>query len=136
MKDGDKAKAKAAKTKTSGKETSSKSSAKEKGGKAVAAGSKKESSPSKTVAEKKGGSAKSSGAKAGGKSGSKVRSEPDTITFTNEDGAPHTATADDGAFDTGRLTKGQSATVTVSASGDHAYKCLVHPSMKGTVTAN
>lgn len=60
----------------------------------------------------------------------------DTITFTNEDGAPHTATADDGAFDTGRLSKGQSATVTVSASGEHAYKCLVHPSMKGTVTAN
>ena len=60
----------------------------------------------------------------------------DTITFTNEDGAPHTATADDGAFDTGRLSRGQSATVTVSAAGEHAYKCLVHPSMKGTVTAN
>lgn len=60
----------------------------------------------------------------------------DTITFTNEDGAPHTATANDGAFDTGRLNKGQSATVTVSAAGAHAYKCLVHPSMKGTVTAN
>ena len=60
----------------------------------------------------------------------------DTITFTNEDGAPHTATADDGAFDTGRLSKGQSATVTVSAAGAHAYKCMVHPSMKGTVTAN
>jgi plastocyanin len=60
----------------------------------------------------------------------------DTITFTNEDGAPHTATADDGAFDTGRLNKGESATVTVSAAGAHPYKCLVHPSMKGTVTAN
>jgi plastocyanin len=60
----------------------------------------------------------------------------DTVTFTNEDGAPHTATADDGAFDTGRLSKGQSATVTVSAAGAHAYKCLVHPSMKATVTAN
>src|SRR5690349_18138327 len=53
----------------------------------------------------------------------------DTITFTNEDGAPHTATANDGAFDTGRLSKGQSATVTVSAAGAHAYKCLVHPMM-------
>lgn len=60
----------------------------------------------------------------------------DTITFTNEDGASHTATADDGAFDTGRLTKGQSATVTVSAAGEHAYKCMIHTSMKGTVTAN
>ena len=60
----------------------------------------------------------------------------DTITFTNDDGMPHTATAGDGAFDTGRLNKGESATVTVSATGEHAYKCLVHPSMKGTVTAN
>jgi plastocyanin len=60
----------------------------------------------------------------------------DTITFTNEDPAPHTATADDGSFDTGRLGKGESATVTIEAGGDHSYKCLVHPSMKGTVTAN
>lgn len=60
----------------------------------------------------------------------------DTITFTNEDSAPHTATADDGAFDTGRLGKGESATVTVSAAGDHPYTCLIHPMMKGTVTAN
>ena len=60
----------------------------------------------------------------------------DTITFTNEDAAPHTATADDGAFDTGRLNKGESATVTVDAAGAHPYICLVHPSMKGTVTAN
>ena len=59
----------------------------------------------------------------------------DTITFTNEDAAPHTATADDGAFDTGRLAKGQSAQVTVAAAGDHAFKCLVHPMMKGKVSA-
>ena len=68
MKDGDKAKAKAAKAKTSGKETSSK---------------KESSAPSKTGAEKKGGSAKSSSAKAAGKSSGKGRSEPDAITFTN-----------------------------------------------------
>jgi len=67
MKDGDKAKAKAAKAKTSGKEISSKSSAK-KGGKAVQASSKKEgSASSKTGSEKKGSSAKSGSAKAGGK---------------------------------------------------------------------
>ena len=58
----------------------------------------------------------------------------DTITFTNMDGAPHTATANDGSFDTGRLNKGQSATVTVEA-GNHDYKCNFHPSMKGTVSA-
>jgi plastocyanin len=59
----------------------------------------------------------------------------DTITFTNEDSAPHTATALDGAFDTGRLNKGQSAQVKISAAGDAPYKCLIHPSMKGTVAA-
>jgi plastocyanin len=58
----------------------------------------------------------------------------DTITFTNEDGAPHTATASDGAFDTGRLAGGESATVTVEAAGEHAYICQIHTSMKGTVT--
>ena len=59
----------------------------------------------------------------------------DTVTFTNADAAPHTATANDGAFDTGRLNKGQSATVTVAAAGVHDYKCAIHTMMKGTVTA-
>lgn len=59
----------------------------------------------------------------------------DTITFTNEDGAPHTATAGNGAFDTGRLNRGESATVTVATAGAHDYICEIHPMMKGTVTA-
>ncbi len=60
----------------------------------------------------------------------------DTVTFTNEDSAPHTATANDGSFDTGRLSRGQSATVTIGAAGSFDYICSVHPSMKGNVTAN
>src|SRR4051794_8322755 len=85
MKDGDKAKAKAAKT--SGKEISSKSSAGEKGGKAVKASPKKESSSaSKAEAAKK--SAGSKGSAESGtskdKSSSKAaRSDPATISFTN-----------------------------------------------------
>jgi plastocyanin len=59
----------------------------------------------------------------------------DTITFTNEDSAPHTATALDGSFDTGRLGKGDSAQVTIAAAGAFDYKCNIHPSMKGAVTA-
>jgi plastocyanin len=39
----------------------------------------------------------------------------DTVTFTNMDAAPHTASANDGSFDTGRLSKGESATITVSS---------------------
>lgn len=59
----------------------------------------------------------------------------DTITFTNTDSRRHTATALDGSFDTGRLASGKSATVRISAAGKHAFKCMFHPSMKGTVTA-
>lgn len=60
----------------------------------------------------------------------------DTITFTNEDGAPHTGTALDGSFDTGRLNKGESGTVTIANAGSIDFKCNFHPNMKGTVTAN
>lgn len=59
----------------------------------------------------------------------------DTITFTNEDGAPHTATASNGSFDSGRLGKGASKQITISSAGEISYKCAFHPSMKGTVSA-
>jgi plastocyanin len=58
----------------------------------------------------------------------------DTISWTNEDSAPHTATADDGSFDTGQLAKGASGSHTFTAAGTFAYHCTVHPSMHGTVT--
>ena len=57
----------------------------------------------------------------------------DSVTFTNLGNAPHTATADAGGFDTGKLTKGQSATVTFSAAGDFAYHCQIHKSMKAVI---
>ena len=57
----------------------------------------------------------------------------DTVTFTNNDNAPHTATGD--GFDTGRLRRGQSATVTISAAGTLAYRCQFHPNMRGTIQA-
>ena len=61
------------------------------------------------------------------------------VTFTNEDGAPHTATSGaspnaDGVFDTGTLTKGQSKTVKLVKVGTFSYYCAIHPFMKGTVT--
>ena len=59
----------------------------------------------------------------------------DTITFTNNDSAPHTATAGDGSFDTGRLGKGESARVTIRDAGSTDYICRLHPMMKGKVTA-
>jgi plastocyanin len=60
----------------------------------------------------------------------------DTITWTNADAAPHTATADDGSFDTGTLDRGASGSHTFTAAGTFAYVCAIHPSMRGTVTVS
>jgi len=59
----------------------------------------------------------------------------DTVTFTNEDGAPHTATALDGSFDTGRLNRGGVAQVSIGTAGTFEYKCLIHPMMTGAISA-
>jgi len=59
----------------------------------------------------------------------------DTITFLNGDGAPHTATAVDGSFDTGRLNSGDSATVIITSAGRFEYFCNFHRSMTGVIIA-
>ena len=57
----------------------------------------------------------------------------DEVTWTNEDSAPHTATADDGSFDTGTLDKGKPGTVAFEEAGSFPYFCEIHPTMHGTV---
>ena len=57
----------------------------------------------------------------------------DTITWTNNGPTDHTATANDGSFDTGTLKKGQSASQTFTQAGTIAYICKLHPFMHGTV---
>lgn len=57
-----------------------------------------------------------------------------TIEITNSSGAPHTFTADDGAFDVS-YDAGESATVEVPAEpGEYGFHCEVHSSMQATVT--
>ncbi len=56
----------------------------------------------------------------------------DSIMFINDDIAPHTATAKDKSWDTGKLKKGESAIVEVSEGFAAAYFCRYHPKMKGT----
>ena len=41
----------------------------------------------------------------------------DTVTFVNEDGAPHTATADNGGFFKGQLSTGEAGGVNFSTAG-------------------
>ena len=55
----------------------------------------------------------------------------DKVVFSNMDGAPHTATAQDKSWDTGKLAKGQSAEIAVTAGMTGAYVCRFHASMKG-----
>jgi plastocyanin len=59
-----------------------------------------------------------------------------TVTWTNNDTAPHTATAASGSFtfDTGRLANGASKAITFNTPGTFAYTCTIHPSMKGSIT--
>ncbi len=55
------------------------------------------------------------------------------VTWTNSDTSPHTATADDGSFDTGDLDKNDSAGITFNETGEFTYYCRFHPNMKATV---
>jgi plastocyanin len=56
-----------------------------------------------------------------------------TVTWTNNDGVPHTATGMVGEFDTGTIAPGASASFTFDAPGTYNYYCQIHPSMQGTV---
>ena len=58
----------------------------------------------------------------------------DSVVFLNEDGAPHTATDEAGTFDTGRLNRGQAATITFASASSFSYFCAFHPTMKATLT--
>jgi plastocyanin len=55
------------------------------------------------------------------------------VTWQNQDTAPHTATADDGSFDTGTIEKGKLGSATFKEAGTFTYFCEIHPTMHGTV---
>jgi LPXTG-motif cell wall-anchored protein len=57
----------------------------------------------------------------------------DAVTWNNDGPTPHSATANDGSFDTGILKKGQSGSHTFSEAGSFSYYCKPHPYMKATV---
>jgi plastocyanin len=57
----------------------------------------------------------------------------DTVTWKNNGQAPHTATANDGSFDTGTIQPGGSGSHTFSSAGTFAYVCTIHAGMNGTV---
>jgi plastocyanin len=67
--------------------------------------------------------------------------DPDPVTiqeggkviWLNQDSAPHTATADDGSFDTGVLQEGKLKSETFKEAGTFTYHCELHPNMHGTI---
>ena len=56
-----------------------------------------------------------------------------TVTWENHDTAPHTATADDGTFDSDELAQGETFSYTFDQPGEFPYFCEIHPNMTGTV---
>lgn len=57
----------------------------------------------------------------------------DTVTWTNNDSAPHTVTANDASFDSGTLGQGGVYSRTFGVTGVFSYFCAIHPSMTGSV---
>jgi plastocyanin len=58
----------------------------------------------------------------------------DTVTWTNQDEVPHTATGDDrGVLQSGTIAPGASFRQVFPEAGEFAYHCEFHPNMSGTV---
>jgi nitrite reductase (NO-forming) len=65
----------------------------------------------------------------------------DTITWTNDDSQPHTATSGeavtpDGNFDSGIMAPAATFDFTFTEAGEYPYFCLLHPNMIGTVSVS
>lgn len=60
----------------------------------------------------------------------------DTVTWVNEDRVRHSAEDLNGAFDTGLLSNGQSASLTFGGSGSFNYRCGPHANMRGSITVS
>lgn len=57
----------------------------------------------------------------------------DRVYWVNEDGMNHTATAEDGSFDSGYLPKKGWTSGCFKVEKTTTYKCLVHEDMKGVI---
>ncbi len=58
----------------------------------------------------------------------------DTVVWTNNGRAPHTATSDANDWNAGRFDPGQTGSVVFNTAGAFAYHCGIHASMRGTIT--
>lgn len=59
------------------------------------------------------------------------------IQVVNQDGVPHTITAEDGSFDSGVIGGGASGSIFApDADGVISFICTIHPSMTGELTVS
>jgi plastocyanin len=57
----------------------------------------------------------------------------DTVNWPNDSARPHTVTADDGSFDSGRIVVRSSFARRFDAAGTYPYHCTLHPGMRGEI---
>lgn len=62
-----------------------------------------------------------------------VVSPGDTVVWTNGDFVPHTATATDAAWDSKSVDGSGTWRWVATRAGRHAYYCVFHPNMRGTI---
>lgn len=60
----------------------------------------------------------------------------DSVTWVNDSVRPHTATADDGSFDSGRMIPTGRFSHAFTAPGEVPYHCVLHPFIRGVVSAH
>ncbi len=58
----------------------------------------------------------------------------DMVTWTNNDQSPHTVDADNGAFKSGTINRGETFSYQTTQPGVYMYYCQFHPYMKATIT--
>lgn len=58
----------------------------------------------------------------------------DTITWINKDVMPHTATSNEGAWDSGDIDAGGEWTLSVESDFGGGYTCTYHPTMTGEIS--
>jgi plastocyanin len=57
----------------------------------------------------------------------------DTVIWTNNDDRDHNVVADNGAFNSDTIPRGEKFTHTFNATGRYPYSCTLHPRMKGVI---
>jgi plastocyanin len=53
------------------------------------------------------------------------------VTWTNTDSMPHTVTADNGSYNSGAMSPGQTYALTFTAKGEYTYYCAIHGAKGG-----